>query len=162
MSPFLTFLYSKIKQYVPILIMGFVIVFLGIIAYTAYQKQIKNQELKKFKDVANSTPNGREIAIYFFFANWCPHCKIAKPEWAAFKDNYHQKIINGSRIECIEIDCSDDSVGSVKAIIEKYEVNSFPTIKATVDAGDGKQNVVEYDAKVKKENLEKFVQSISQ
>jgi thiol-disulfide isomerase/thioredoxin len=162
MTPFLSFLYSKIKQYVPIMIMAFVIVFFGIIGYTAYQKQIKNQELKKFKDVANADPNGREITIYFFFANWCPHCKIAKPEWAAFKDNYHKKMINGSRIECIEIDCTDDSVGSVKATIEKYEVNSFPTIKATLIGGDGKENVVEYDAKVKKENLEKFVQSISQ
>lgn len=162
MTPFLSFLYSKIKQYVPIMIMAFVVVFLGIIGYTAYQKQIKNQEMKKFKDVANTDPNGREITIYFFFANWCPHCKIAKPEWAAFKDNYHQKMVNGSRIECLEIDCSDDSVGSVKATIERFEVNSFPTIKATVIGSDGKENMVEYDAKVKKENLEKFVQSISQ
>jgi thiol-disulfide isomerase/thioredoxin len=162
MSPFLLLLYSKIKQYVPIMIMGFVIVFLGIIAYTAYQNQMKKQDMKKFRDVANTDPNGRELVIYFFFANWCPHCKIAKPEWAAFKDNYHQKMVNGYRVECIEIDCSDDTVGSVRATIERFEVDSFPTIKATLIGSDGKENVVEYDAKVKKENLEKFVQSVSQ
>jgi len=161
MSPFLSFLYSKFKQYVPLFIIGFVVVFLGIIAYTAYQKQTKKIDDKKFADVANTNPDGHEVAIYFFFANWCPHCKIAKPEWAAFKDDYHGKIINGSRIECIEIDCTDDTVGSVKSAIEKFEISGFPAIKATIAGNDGKQNVIDYDAKVKKDNLEKFVQSIS-
>lgn len=161
MSPFFSFLYNKFKQYVPMFIMGFVIVFLGIVAYTAYDKHAKKLDNKKFEDVANSNPSGNDVTIYFFFANWCPHCKIAKPEWAAFKDDYHQKLINGRRIECVEIDCSDDSVGSVKTAIEKYEVNSFPTIKATIIDTDGKQTIVDYDAKVKKDSLEKFALSIS-
>ena len=45
----------------------------------------------KFKDVANTNKNVGRIDIYYFYADWCPHCKNSRLEWDKFKQEY-QKI----------------------------------------------------------------------
>jgi len=75
-----------------VLILLLVIIF-AIIGYFVY----KNNEIMggkksvQFKDVANANKNAGRVDIYFFFADWCPHCVNAKPEWEKFKKEYNQQ-----------------------------------------------------------------------
>ena len=120
-----------------------------------------------FDDVSNSTNrttssnsagasagenSGKEALIYFFHADWCPHCKKAQPEWDTFKMSHHNKTVNGYTIKCISVDCTDDKESTAKNLINQYNVESYPTVKMVKD-----NTTIDYDASVKTESLKKFV-----
>jgi thiol-disulfide isomerase/thioredoxin len=58
--------------------------------------------------------------LYFFFADWCGHCKNFKPEW--------QKLTNMSDlgVQFEEVDCTDSK--NVPALATEYNVRGFPTL----------------------------------
>lgn len=117
-----------------------------------------------FDDVANSmnrggtsstdsgANSGKEALIYFFHADWCPHCKKAQPEWDAFKMSQHNKLKNGYIIKCISVDCTDDKESTAKQLINEYNIESYPTVKMVKD-----NTTIDYDASVKTASLQKFV-----
>ena len=39
--------------------------------------------------------SSKDAEIMFFYANWCPHCKAAKPHWKEVTDEYEGKEVNG-------------------------------------------------------------------
>lgn len=104
---------------------------------------VTNNEFSKTSDRSSVTT----ADIYFFYTEWCPHCKTAKPIWADFKNQMGGKKVNGISLNFIEIDCDKDTATS-----DKFNVKGFPTIKLV----KGKQ-VIEYDAKPSTENLIEFV-----
>ena len=107
-------------------------------------KYVTNNEFSK-----NAT-NGESVSsvdVYFFFTEWCPHCKTAKPVWADFKKQMGGKSANGVTIQYYEIDCDKDTATS-----DKFNVKGFPTIKLV----KGSQ-IIEYDAKPSVVNLIEFV-----
>jgi thioredoxin domain-containing protein 10 len=116
-----------------------------------YRRSIAGKLNKKY--VANNEfnqKNKKDITsadIYFFYTEWCPHCKTAKPIWADFKNEMDGKIINGIKLNFFEVDCDKDSTTA-----DKYNVKGFPTIKLM----KGNQ-IIEYDAKPSKVNLIEFV-----
>ena len=85
--------------------------------------------------------------IYFFYTEWCPHCKKARPEWDKFKEIVGENKINNNKIYFYEIDCDKDS-----ATANKFKVESYPTIKMV-----NKDQIYEYDAKPDANNLQQFV-----
>ena len=87
--------------------------------------------------------------LYFFYTDWCPHCKKAKPEWQNLKDTIGDSKVNGYSINFIEVDCEKE-----KALADKFKVEGYPTIKLA--KGD---EVVEYDAKPSTDTLVQFLQS---
>ena len=103
-------------------------------------------------DVQNAENSGKEALIYFFHADWCPHCKKAQPEWDTFKMSHHNKVKNGYIIKCISVDCTDDKESTAKQLINEYNVESYPTVKMVKD-----NTTIDYDASVKTESLKKFV-----
>ena len=111
---------------------------------------------KRYSDVANTDPtatgNGGDVTIYFFSADWCPHCKTALPEWQNFSQNYNGKEVNGYVIKCVNINCTDNTDADVQEYIQKYNIEGYPTIKMT------KVNkVIDFDAKVTNSALNSFV-----
>ena len=44
-------------------------------------------ENREFDDKESSNEN----EIIFFYVDWCPHCKTARPQWDAVKKTYHGK-----------------------------------------------------------------------
>jgi thiol-disulfide isomerase/thioredoxin len=131
-------------------------VLVGVIAYYSFMKwgSIKNEQ--KTTDM----PLGGNLTIYFFHVDWCPHCKTAAPEWNAFKDEYNDKTVKGFKITCVDMDCTDDSSPEIKALMDKYKIESFPTVKGVLE-NEGKSKIMSYEAKVNKKNLEKFVNTIT-
>lgn len=162
MSAFLKLLYSRFRPFFPTIyaiVFAIVAVLASYYAYTYLY--LPNQQEKQFKDVANSSPNGRIITIFMFHVDWCPHCKKALPEWQSFSDQYNGKQINGYQIECKNVDCTNDKDVNIKMLVDKYSLKQYPTVIAVIPGANGKELRVDYEAKVKKEYLEKFANSVA-
>lgn len=101
---------------------------------------------------SGSGKKDKKADMMFFFAEWCPHCKTAKPEWEKMKAAYANRSVNGYEIQFIEINCTNETP-EVKEMLDKYNVEGFPTIKLVKENGE----IVEYDAKVKFPLMEQFV-----
>jgi thiol-disulfide isomerase/thioredoxin len=131
------------------LVVFIILVFLAAALYT-YRRYIRSTLNKNY--VANnefSESTAKTADLYFFYTTWCPHCKTAKPIWNAFKSEIGDNLVNGAKINFIEVDCDKDTATS-----EKFDVKGFPTIKMVVG-----NKVIEYDAKPSKENLMEFVKT---
>lgn len=136
------------------LILTMVVIF-GVAAYYAYKmfaKPLLNEGLGNGSDVANHN-NRRDVEIYLFYADWCPHCKKAKPEWNTFKSSYDGKEVNGFKIKCIGVDCTDGT----SPYIQQYEVNGYPTLVLVKDG-----NKIAFDSKITTDNLTTFVNTVLQ
>ena len=106
---------------------------------------------------ANSSEDnssGEPVIIYGFFADWCPHCKVAKPEWNKISEKYNNKLINGRKVLFIDVDCTKESTESTE-LMKLYKVEGFPTIKLVKD-----KNVIDFDATPTADSLEQFVNTI--
>ena len=107
----------------------------------------------------NSANSGEELSsdpieIYLFFANWCPHCKVAKPDWDKVSEKYNNKLIKGKKIIFTDINCTEESAENTK-MMTKYKVEGFPTIKLIKDG-----QVIDFDAKPTQTNLEQFLETV--
>lgn len=101
---------------------------------------------------ANANAPVKEVIIYFFHADWCPHCKKAEPEWTAFKTSHEGKIVNGYKINCQNVDCTNDKDSTAAPLINRFDVNSYPTIKMEKD-----NTIIDYDSRVTQSALTSFV-----
>ena len=161
------YLYNHTKKYFNVIL----ILALGILFYfvASYAYSTANiSEKFTTSDVANSQEFVPGMQVYFFFADWCPHCKTAKPEWDRFKRKYDGKKVNGNLVECIDVNCTDDSgentvtktSNGIKTssttidLIRKYNINGYPTIKFVKD-----DKVYDYEAKVNESNLSDFIET---
>jgi thiol-disulfide isomerase/thioredoxin len=104
-----------------------------------------------FTDVANSNIRNRQVTIYFFHVDWCPHCKKALPEWNKFKADKNGKEINGYVIRCVEMDCTNETSDITRAINE-YNIDSYPTVKMLKN-----NQKIEFDSKITNTALDSFV-----
>jgi len=92
--------------------------------------------------------------LLFFYANWCPHCKAAKPIWNELKTEYENKTINGYKVIFTDVDCSVETSETEK-MMNQYNIEGYPTIKLLKDG-----QVIEYDAKPSKETLVQFLTTV--
>jgi thiol-disulfide isomerase/thioredoxin len=145
----------------------FTIILLGIAAYYGYYYFYISSQGSNYGNISNlstafddSSPNtGKMVNIYFFHADWCPHCQKAQPEWNTFKQTYEKNpAVNGYTIQCIDVDCTGDNggkdglSGDTQTLIQKYDVQGYPTVKMLKDG-----KIIDFDANVKSESLTKFV-----
>lgn len=137
------------------MIVGVVMLFTIVAIW--YYFYVSSKSATKYYANREHTPSGSDSSnaeLLFFFADWCPHCKAAKPIWNDLKAEYETKTVNGYRIIFTEIDCSQDSP-EVEKMVNQYNVEGYPTIKLIKDG-----QVIEYDAKVTHETLTKFLNTV--
>ena len=116
------------------------------IAYFVYKKDLFNKirpDYVENKEFINKRVDS--VELLFFYTDWCPHCKTAKPIWKDLKDT--TPAINNVKINYIDINCEAET-----ELAEKYNVDGYPTIKLIKD-----NQVIEYDAKPDKETLLVFL-----
>ena len=132
-----------------------VVILLIIIALVYYFYYISPSLKPKYnhnsEQRTNNSASKNTAELLFFFADWCPHCKSAKPIWNDLKVEYENKTINGYKIVFTEIDCSEESA-EVEKLMNQYSIEGYPTIKLLKDG-----QIIEYDAKPSKEILVKFL-----
>jgi len=168
MAGLVEYIYVRMKNYLSIVLYGFIFLLFVLAGYYAYSKYyLPDQKNKDFTDVANKGDRVSIADIYFFYADWCPHCQTAKPEWQKFKRDFNQQSVNGTTINCIEVNCTDDkgtlavpgyrdaTPVAIADILANFGVDSYPTIKMTKDG-----NTFDFDAKVTEDNLKQFVNSV--
>ena len=137
-----------------ILFILFIIIF-SIISNYIYvnyiKKSLSNKVLNKEIIYSKNGNTNDKIDIYFFYTEWCPYCKKAKPEWDKFcsvmKNKYSE---SNYTIDYFEIDCDKN-----QTLANKFNVEGYPTIKI-----DYNNKIYMYDAKPDSENLLNFVESI--
>jgi thiol-disulfide isomerase/thioredoxin len=161
MSKFVNAFLNYIRPFTKYAWVFLIVIIFVIIAFYAYKKYASPAISKsKYKDVANAEQRGLNADLYFFHADWCPHCKKAAPEWSKFESEYNGKSINGYTIITHDIDCTKDSMEdqdqNVADLIKKFDIKGYPTIKLTTD--DGK--TVDFESKITKNSLETFVNNV--
>jgi thiol-disulfide isomerase/thioredoxin len=151
---------SKVK------IIGYVVVFLffvfiSLMLYRNYKTSSFNANYEHGKTFSEEScdndgnsggdQNKGDCEVIFFYVDWCPHCKTAKPEFEKFsKDNQNIKV-NGYNVIIKEIDCTQETQKTAD-LMDKYNIEGFPTI---IMLKDGEE--VQFDAKPTNENLTQFV-----
>jgi thiol-disulfide isomerase/thioredoxin len=168
MSKIVDAILNSVSRYSFIILVVVLFVAFSFAGYYGYKKYMEDKiAVTKFADVANADRNNKNATIMMFFVDWCPHCKTAKPEWDKFKSAYDGKPINGYMLKCVEVNCTDDSPANYKgetspsadriaALIKKYNIQSYPTIKLVIDGGE----TVEFDSKITKDSLATFVNTV--
>ena len=71
----------------------------------------------KFSQITSLDDADADGNVLIFFANWCGHCKAAKPE---FED-----AVQKSNGKIIMIDADDPASGTLR---KKYSIQGFPSI----------------------------------
>jgi len=126
------------------------VIFLSV-TYYAYYNIYKKSETNKFKNVANANRRNKEVTIFFFHVDWCPHCKKALPEWTTFKAQNDGKQVNGYLVKCVELNCTNETSDITRAINE-YNIDSYPTVKMLKE-----NQKIEFDSKITSTALDSFV-----
>jgi thiol-disulfide isomerase/thioredoxin len=133
-------------------------IFIGT-AIVIYKKYVLNRGMKQppasvssASSTAASTATGEKyVDLYFFYTEWCPHCKKTKPEWAELKKQYSGgKKINGYAINFIDVDCEANP-----DLANQFKIEGYPTIKLV----KGNQ-IIEFDAKPDYKTLEQFLTTV--
>ena len=95
----------------------------------------------------------KNAELIMFHADWCPHCKTAKPEWETIKSSFEGKKINGYNVIFSDVNCTNETK-EIEKMMSTYKVEGFPTIKMIKDG-----QVIDYDAKPTQSSLTKFINS---
>lgn len=111
-----------------------------------------NAEIENFSGAEDAS--GSDYKLLFFFANWCPHCKAAKPEWEKIKTEFDGKPVNGHTVKFVEYDCTEPSP-EMEATMDKYNVSSYPTVLLVSPSGQ----VTPFENKPTKDAIINFLNS---
>ena len=107
------------------LMIGGVVVLLAIVGYIVYVYSRPKLLTQINGDAADGSQTSQSDAeLIFFFADWCPHCKKAKPHWDDVKQAYSDKVVNGYTLIFTEVDCSKETEEMKKTTAE-YEIEGL-------------------------------------
>jgi thiol-disulfide isomerase/thioredoxin len=135
-----------------------IILFVALAIYYYYQVSTKfktsYQANSEGKNSEGYTGPTKQAELMLFYAEWCPHCKTAKPIWDDLTTQYQNKTINGYQVLFTEINCTNETA-ETEQMMNKYNIEGFPTIKLVKDG-----QVIEYDAKPTRETLNEFLNTV--
>jgi thiol-disulfide isomerase/thioredoxin len=137
---------------------GLIILFLvGLFVYSmvvSAKKPSSTNTNNEFIGTGEALDGSKDAELMFFYVDWCPHCKTAKPEWEQMRAEYEGKSVNGYNIIFTEINCTTDSPDTER-LMNTYKIEGYPTIKLLKDG-----TVIEYDAKPSKATLVQFLNTV--
>jgi thiol-disulfide isomerase/thioredoxin len=126
----------------------------GVYYYYYMMPKMNAKYQPNSENVQESTSGNSTAEVLFFYADWCPHCKTAKPIWNDLKAEYENKTINGYKVVFTDVNCSEETA-EVDKMMNQYNVEGYPTIKLLKDG-----QIIEYDAKPSKETLTQFLNTV--
>ena len=88
--------------------------------------------------------SAEQCTVYAFVADWCPHCKNAKPAINNLKNNAPNNV---------NVEVVNEKDNNSRELMQKYGIKGFPTI--ILIKADG--TVVEFEQRPTEENLNVFV-----
>ena len=76
----------------------------------------------KIMNVLNNNSNliggSNDVTFTLYYVEWCPHCKVVKPEWEKLENDPELK-----HITIIKIDCEKN-----EEVVQEKNIEGFPTI----------------------------------
>ena len=127
----------------------------AIFVYYQYVKPALNPSYTANREKMHGEDDAQhEAELMFFYVDWCPHCKTAKPDWEEVKAEYQNKTINGYHVIFTDINCTDESA-EIEKLMNKYKIEGYPTIKLLKDG-----QIIEYDAKPSKDTIIQFLNNV--
>lgn len=145
---------NKYKLYIVILAVFFGVATFCYIYIIRPKLSLNYKTNHERMEVGQENNNSNTAELLFFYADWCPHCKTAKPIWNDMKTEYQNKKINGYNVIFTDMNCSEETP-EVDQMMSQYSVEGYPTIKLLKDG-----QVIEYDAKPTKETLTQFLNTV--
>ena len=97
----------------------------------------------------------RHVLFTFFHADWCPHCKKAQPEWESFKQSNDGKLVNGYKVSCVGINCTNEDDANTTEYINKFSIEGYPTIKMLKD-----NKVIDFESRITTSSLNSFLDTM--
>jgi thiol-disulfide isomerase/thioredoxin len=98
-----------------------------------------------------SFQNPTEPTFTMYYADWCGHCKTAKPVWESLKRTYETDKINDCRIIFTEVNCTKETK-EIEELMDKFNIEGYPTFKLVKD-----DKIYEFDAKPTEDSLISFM-----
>lgn len=144
---------SRIMKNKNMLLFSLLTIIIVILFLYYIRNYINSVKEYNVEGMTSSSENMQQAEIIFFFADWCPHCTKAKPIVADIKSKYNGLTINNKNIIFKDVDCSVETQDT-KREIEKYDVESFPTI--LIQIGD---KVTKFDDTVENSKLSEFIEN---
>lgn len=145
------------QKYIILVVVAIALAVFGWWMYTTTVRPMLLTKTKQYDDVANrGTGDVGQVTIFFFHANWCPHCRKCTPDWESFSSSYNQKTVNGKLITCVDVNTEDES-SSTTELAKKYNVSGIPYLIAVTDDG----RTIELEGKITESNLQAFVESVT-
>lgn len=136
------------KKILLILFISLIFIGLAFYVYNSYVAPRVNPEYVPNKEfVKEEQP--KEAEFYFFYTEWCPHCKNAKPIIQQLEKDYENQTINNTKIIFRNIDCDKD-----EKTADEFNIEGYPTIKLIKEG-----QIFEYDAKPDYDNLVEFLRT---
>jgi thiol-disulfide isomerase/thioredoxin len=148
--------FSPYYYYILFIVSAIIFGFVAKYAYDKFYVSDTISEGANFHDVANADMRSNEVVVYFFYVDWCPHCKTALPEWFKFKNQYDGKEVNHYTVRCVEMNCTDETP-EITNVIHEYKIEGYPTVKMLKNG-----TKIEFDSKISFGTLEQFLNSMSQ
>ena len=137
---------KPIDNTILIVIMSIIFFIAGYLGYKWFvQSTVENLGTA---DLANDNNREGDAELIFFFADWCPHCNRAKPEWDNFKNSFNNKKVGLFNLTCTDVDCSEGN----SPLIQEYSIDGYPTV---ILKKDGER--IDYDASISEDNLQQFI-----
>ena len=100
--------------------LSFVNFIIALVAlYVVYMITLSMSSRKTDKSGAEKFSENKKLV--FVYADWCGHCTRFKPTWS--KIETFSKTNNAFQVEALNVDDEQN-----KIFIDRYEVNSFPTL----------------------------------
>jgi thiol-disulfide isomerase/thioredoxin len=140
----------------PIIIVMFLMGCVGVVVlfllFKKYGSRIKIMEGLTSTSM-DSPEDGSSAQLLFFSTDWCPHCKVAQPEWDKLVSKYEGQLINSKPVIFTHYNCTTETP-EIKALISQYNINGYPTVKLLKDG-----QVIDFDAKPTEASLTQFLQA---
>jgi thiol-disulfide isomerase/thioredoxin len=152
-----SFSFGSLLTRTNILIALAVLTLIGFLVYYFYavpHAKKPQQYHPNSEHVELGATDDKSAELLFFYADWCPHCKTAKPIWEELKSEYKNKTINGYHVVFTDVNCSEETA-EVERMMNQYSVEGYPTIKLLKDG-----QIIEYDAKPSRDTLVQFLNTV--
>lgn len=150
--------FNKLKGFLPsfnmktVAVVALVCILLLVALYFYNNKSVKSQYAKE--NFENGSSDKKTAEFKFYWVEWCPHCKTAKPEWDKLKAEYTNKPINGYNVIFTDIDCTKQTA-EIEKQMEIYHIEAYPTFKLIKEG-----QVIDFDAKPIKDTFVKFLNTV--
>jgi len=131
----------------------FSIVLLGV-AYYIISPYFGSSEHSGDGNTKGKAKGNAEIIL--FYADWCPHCKTAKPEWDDAKAKWNGQQINGAKITFTEHEGTNPNA-DLEEKMTQMGIEEFPTVKLLYGG-----QIIDFDAKITQDSISQFLHEVIQ